>query len=98
MPDAGKLARPVLKGEWRGNPLLLPDTARKQVEDSERQIQNANSHQQGLHREIDDLKKMIYSPKKEGIPCEIAKSHLFHRNAVQRGGVFFYDNPSYFLD
>jgi len=44
------------------------ENARKQVEDNERQILNANSHQQGLQREIEDLKKMINSPKKEGIP------------------------------
>ena len=30
------------------------ENARKQVEDSERQIQNANSHQQGVQREADD--------------------------------------------
>jgi hypothetical protein len=24
-PDAGKLARPVLRGEWRSNVPLLPD-------------------------------------------------------------------------
>ena len=43
------------------------ENARKQVEDTERQIRNANSHQQGLQREIDDLKKMIDSLQKEGI-------------------------------
>ena len=35
------------------------EAARKQVEDSERQIQNANAHQQGVQREIEDLKRML---------------------------------------
>ena len=43
------------------------ENSRKQVEDTERQIRNANSHQQGLQRENDDLKKMIDSLRKEGI-------------------------------
>ena len=40
------------------------EAARKQVEDSERQIQNANAHQQGVQREIDDMKKML-APSKQ---------------------------------
>ena len=50
------------------------ENARKQVEDTERQIQNANSHQQGVQREIDDLKRMLAPPKQpigaapEGVP------------------------------
>ena len=45
------------------------ENARKQVEDTERQIQNANAHQQGVQREIDDLKKML-APSKQpvGVP------------------------------
>ena len=35
------------------------EAARKQVEDNERQIQNANAHQQGVQREIEDLKRML---------------------------------------
>ena len=35
------------------------ENARKQVEESERQIQNANAHQQGVQREIEDLKRML---------------------------------------
>ena len=35
------------------------ENARKQVEDSERQIQNANAHQLGVKREIEDLKRML---------------------------------------
>ena len=34
------------------------ENARKQVDDNERQIQKANNHQQGLQREIEDLRKM----------------------------------------
>ena len=50
------------------------ENARKQVEDTERQIQNANSHQQGVQREIDDLKRMLAPSKQpvgaapEGVP------------------------------
>ena len=39
------------------------ENGRKQVEDSERQIQNANAHQQGVQREIDDLKRMLAPSK-----------------------------------
>ena len=42
------------------------ETARKQVEESERQIQNANAHQQGVHREIEDLKRML-APSKQPV-------------------------------
>ncbi len=42
------------------------ENARKQVEDTERQIQNANAHQQGVQREIDDLKRML-SPSKQPV-------------------------------
>ena len=45
------------------------ESARKQVDDCERQIQNANAHQQGLMREIEDLKKMVAVLKKEEIPA-----------------------------
>ena len=50
------------------------ESARKQVEDNERQILNANAHQQGVQREIDDLKKMLVPTKQpvgaapEGVP------------------------------
>ena len=50
------------------------ESARKTVEDTERQIQNANAHQQGVQREIDDLKKMLTPSKQpvgaaaEGVP------------------------------
>ena len=50
------------------------ESARKTAEDNERQIQNANSHQQGVQREIDDLKKMLALSKQpvgaaaEGVP------------------------------
>ena len=43
------------------------ENARKQVDDNERQIRNANVHQQGLQREIDDLKKIVITHKKEEI-------------------------------
>ena len=42
------------------------ENARKTVEDSERQILNANAHQQGVQREIDDLKKML-APAKQPV-------------------------------
>ena len=41
------------------------ENARKQVDDNERQIQKANAHQQGLHREIEDLGNIISELKKE---------------------------------
>ena len=44
------------------------ENARKQVDDNERQIRNANAHQQGLQREIDDLRKMMATYKREEIP------------------------------
>ncbi len=44
------------------------ENARKQVDDNERQIQKANNHQQGLQREIDDLRKMMATYKREEIP------------------------------
>ena len=50
------------------------ESARKTVEDNERQILNANAHQQGVQREIDDLKKMLTLSKQpvgatpEGVP------------------------------
>ena len=45
------------------------EAARKQVEDSERQIQNANAHQQGVQREIEDLKRMLGLAKQPvGVP------------------------------
>ncbi len=40
------------------------ENARKTAEDCERQIQNANAHQQGVQREIDDLKRML-APSKQ---------------------------------
>ncbi|MBL7192274.1 hypothetical protein ISS30_11350, partial [bacterium] len=43
--------------------LIHVEGARKQVEDSERQIQNANAHQLGVQREIDDLKRMLAPSK-----------------------------------
>ena len=50
------------------------ESARKTADDCERQIQNANAHQQGVQREIDDLKKMLAPSKQpvgaaaEGVP------------------------------
>ena len=44
------------------------ENARKQVDDNDRQIQKANAHQQGLQREIDDLRKMMATYKREEIP------------------------------
>ena len=50
------------------------ESARKTTDDCERHIQNANAHQQGVQREIDDLKKMLAPSKQpvgaaaEGVP------------------------------
>ena len=41
------------------------ESARKQVEDCERQIREGNNHQQGVLREIEDLQKLIQEPEKE---------------------------------
>ena len=43
------------------------ETARKQVEDCERQIREGNNHQQGVLREIEDLQKLIQEPEKEAV-------------------------------
>ena len=43
------------------------ETARKQVEDCERQIREGNNHQQGILREIEDLQKLIQEPEREAV-------------------------------
>ena len=43
------------------------ETARKQVEDCERQIREGNNHQQGVLREIEDLQKLIQASEKETV-------------------------------
>ena len=43
------------------------ETARKQVEDCERQIREGNKHQEGVLREIEDLQKLFQEPEKEAV-------------------------------